>query len=599
MKKLLLSIFALGVLGSSYAENVLQNVYSRECISLNGLWNYQVDPFDNGYYDYRLQPSPNGFFKNQKPKDKTELVEYNLDTAPTMYVPGDWNTQDDMLFYYEGSVWFKRDFEFSKQGDNKTFLYFGAVNYFCNVYLNGEQIGTHEGGFTPFNFDVTDKLKEGKNFLVVRVNNTRKPENVPTVNSDWWNYGGITRDVMLVNVPKVYVDDYSIQMPKGENNRIVGYVQLNEKASRSVVVEIPELKIKQSLQTNADGKAEFSVKAKPTLWSPENPKLYEVTITCGKETIEDKIGFRTIEVQGKKLLVNGKETFLRGISIHEEAPYRAGRVTSREEAVVLLTWAKELGCNFVRLAHYPHNEYMVRAAEEMGFFIWSEIPVYWTIHWGNPTTYANAEKQLVDMIARDKNRCGIIVWSIANETPHSDARDSFLKNLSQKARQMDNTRLISMAMEVTGIQNGVGHVADNMNEYVDIVSFNNYLGWYGGTLDDLKTTNWEIPYNKPFFISEFGGGALQGLHGDKDTRWSEEYQDELYKNTLEMYERQDGWIGTSPWILMDFRSARRQLAGIQDFYNRKGLISNRGIKKKAFFTLQSFYKKKAEEYKNK
>ncbi|MBQ8056035.1 MAG: beta-glucuronidase, partial [Paludibacteraceae bacterium] len=366
MKKLLLSIFALGVLGSSYAENVLQNVYSRECISLNGLWNYQVDPFDNGYYDYRLQPSPNGFFKNQKPKDKTELVEYNLDTAPTMYVPGDWNTQDDMLFYYEGSVWFKRDFEFSKQGDNKTFLYFGAVNYFCNVYLNGEQIGTHEGGFTPFNFDVTDKLKEGKNFLVVRVNNTRKPENVPTVNSDWWNYGGITRDVMLVNVPKVYVDDYSIQMPKGENNRIVGYVQLNEKASRSVVVEIPELKIKQSLQTNADGKAEFSVKAKPTLWSPENPKLYEVTITCGKETIEDKIGFRTIEVQGKKLLVNGKETFLRGISIHEEAPYRAGRVTSREEAVVLLTWAKELGCNFVRLAHYPHNEYMVRAAEEMG-----------------------------------------------------------------------------------------------------------------------------------------------------------------------------------------------------------------------------------------
>jgi len=597
MKSFKILILLLSVCFCTQAGNVLQNVYSRQNQSLNGSWNHIVDPFDNGYFDYRMNISNNGFFKNQKARNQTDLVEYNFDTAPIIRVPGDWNTQFEKLFFYEGSVWYKKDFTFEIKKGEKVFLYFGAVNYFTNVYLNGQEIGTHEGGFTPFSFDITGKIKNGKNFVVLRVNNERKPDMVPTVNFDWWNYGGITRDVLLVSVPGLFVDDYLVQLEKGKYDKISGFIKLNEaREGVEVEIEIPELKLSKKLLTGQNGEVSFSLNAKPKLWSPESPKLYDVKIKNGNEVLCDKIGFRQIETKGKQVLLNGKHTFLRGISIHEEAPYRQGRFYGKEESLILLNWAKELGCNFVRLAHYPHNEFMVRAAEEMGIMVWSEIPVYWTIDWGNKSTYANASNQLNEMMDRDKNRCSVVIWSVANETPHSDARDKFLDGLASQVRSKDNTRLLSMAMEVTGTKNNVSQVKDYMSKYVDIISFNNYLGWYGGSLEDLLTRTWDIPYDKPIFISEFGGGALQGFHGDKTVRWSEEYQEELYKNTLAMYNKIDGFSGTSPWILMDFRSTRRQLNGIQDFFNRKGVISERGIKKKAFYVLQDFYKMKEKEF---
>ena len=596
--KTLLLLAALLCGGSLHAQTVLQNVYAHKHQSLNGSWQTIVDPFDAGFYDYRLKESSNGFFKNRVAKSKQDLVEYDFVPAEQLYVPGDWNTQRPELFLYEGSIWYKKDFNYQRKPGTRLFLYFGAANYLTHVYLNGEKLGMHEGGFTPFNFDITDRVKDGANFVIVRVNDDRKPENVPTVNSDWWNYGGITRDVLLVETPETYVDDYRLDLAPGRYNQLAGYVQLNQaKAGQTVTLAIDELKVKETLTTDAQGRATFTLKAKPTLWTPEQPKLYDVRLTCGEETLADRIGFRRIETQGKSILLNGKKTFLRGIAIHEEAPFRAGRVANEAECRTLLRWAKELGCNFVRLAHYPHNEAMVRLAEEMGLMVWSEIPVYWTIHWNNPDTYRNAERQLTDMINRDKNRCAVIIWSIANETPHSDARDRFLGDLATHAREMDGTRLLSMAMEVSGTKENTNQVHDNMSRYVDIVSFNSYLGWYSGTMQDLNARQWDIPYDKPFFVSEFGAGALAGRHGDKDERWTEEYQAELYRLTLQMYDRVEGFAGTSPWILMDFRSARRQIHGTQDFFNRKGIISNRGEKKQAFYVLQEFYRQKAEEYK--
>lgn len=606
MMKTTLFAALLSAAVNSYAQNaaqdstplVLQNVYSRNVTSLNGTWQTIVDPFDAGFYDYRLAESNNGFFKNQQPKNPSDLVEYDFSLAEQLTVPGDWNTQRDELFFYEGSIWYKKDFSYNRKAGTKVYLYFGAVNYLAYVYLNGEKLGVHEGGFTPFHFDITDRVKDGNNFVVVRVNNDRRPENVPTVNSDWWNYGGITRDVLLVETPETSVDDYRLELAAGKYNELQGYVQLSKPlAGEQVSLRIPELKIDKQLTTDEQGRAEFSLKAKPALWSPESPKLYDVSIAHGTEVLNDRIGFRRIETKGKDILLNGKKVFLRGISIHEEAPFKQGRVSNEAECRTLLNWAKELNCNFVRLAHYPHNEKMVRMAEEMGFMIWSEIPVYWTIHWDNPDTYRNAHHQLTDMMDRDKNRCGIIIWSVANETPHSAARDKFLSNLAKTVREKDNTRLISMAMEVSGTDNNTSRVHDNMSSYVDIISFNNYLGWYGGKVEDCATRRWDIPYDKPFFVSEFGGGALYGLHGDKTQRWTEEYQAELYRQTLNMYNRVEGFAGTSPWILMDFRSARRQLHGIQDFFNRKGVVSDKGEKKQAFYVLKDFYKQKMEEQK--
>ena len=597
MKKLLDSIMlVVGLLFpttlAAGSLPLIQNVNAYESMSLNGEWNYIVDVQEEGYYDYRMKPTRWGFFQNAKPQRPEDLIEYDFDKSPVMQIPGDWNTQDERLFFYEGTVWFKKSFQAVPMSDCRTLLYFGAVNYDCRVWVNGKEAGHHVGGFTPFNFDISDLLREGENVVIVKVDNKRHAEDVPTQIFDWWNYGGITRDVKLVKVSPVYLEDYNLQLTSLEDRQISFSVKLNKpEANHTVTLAIPELKIKKTLTTAADGTAAISMKAKPQLWSPENPKRYQVEITLDNSTIADSIGFRKIETRGKQILLNGQPIFLKGISIHEEKPNGGGRANSPEDARTLLSWAKELGCNFVRLAHYPHNEYMVREAERMGILVWSEIPCYWTIAWTNPATLDNARQQLTDMIRRDHNRANVIIWSIANETPHSAQRDAFLGTLAKHARSLDDTRLISMAMEVTGASNYVNRLNDNMNEYVDVVSFNQYIGWYRDVNDAPKMT-WEIPYNKPVIISEFGGGARYGYHGAKNQRWTEEFQENLYRENTAMLDKIDGLSGTTPWILKDFRSPRRVLPGVQDYYNRKGLFSDKGERKLAFYVLQHWYEGK-------
>ena len=604
MKKLL-STFCLlgGALMASAQETampLIQNVQAYEAMSLNGEWNYIVDVQEEGYYDYRMNPMRNGFFINAKPKRPEDLIEYDFDKSDVMQIPSDWNTKDERLFFYEGTVWFKKSFQAVPMTDCKTLLYFGAVNYDCHVYVNGKKAGHHIGGFTAFNYDISDLLVEGENTVIVKVDNKRHADAVPTQIFDWWNYGGITRDVKLVKVPMVYLEDYNLQLLKGEakgkKRQITFSAKLSKpEAGHTVTVSIPELKLKKTFTTDADGQVQssiFNIQSKALqLWCPENPKLYRVDISLDTSTISDEIGFRTIETRDKQILLNGKPVFLKGISIHEEKANGGGRANSVEDAQTLLSWAQELGCNFVRLAHYPHNEYMVREAERRGIMVWSEIPCYWTIAWTNPDTYQNAQNQLRDMIARDHNRANIIIWSIANETPHSTQRDQFLGRLAKYARSQDSTRLISMAMEVTGASNYVNRLNDNMNEYVDVVSFNQYIGWYRD-VNDAPKMRWEIPYNKPVIISEFGGGARYGLHGAKNQRWTEEFQENLYKENTAMLDKIEGLSGTTPWILKDFRSPRRVLPGVQDYYNRKGLFSDKGEKKLAFYILRDWYKTK-------
>ena len=572
-------------------SNILQNIDSREKITLNGMWDIIVDPLENGYYNHRLQVMDDGYFKNAKMQSPSDLIEYNFDTSLQLMVPGDWNTQMDKLYYYEGTVWYKKDFSYSANKDESAFLYFEAVNYEAIVYLNGERIGKHVGGYTPFQFEVTDKLKEGNNFVVVKVDNKRKRENVPTVNQDWWNYGGITRSVHLITTPKSHIADYSIQLPKGTTNTIEGWVSVtNGKDGDAVSLSIPELK-KTVSSVLKNGTANFSIKAKPELWEPKNPKTYKVVLKTSTDEITDNIGFRTIGTNGSKILLNGKQIFLKGISIHEEAPFKTGRVASKEECKILLEWAKELGCNFIRLAHYPHSEVMVREAEKMGFMVWSEIPVYWTIQFENKDTYANAKNQLTEMISRDKNRAAVVFWSMANETPESEARLTFITDLAEQARKLDNTRLITAALDTQGYGDDGNLIEDPLGKAVDVIGINNYCGWYVGATETCAKLKWASAYNKPMIMSEVGGGALFGLHGKKNERWTEEYQAEVYKTNIEMMRNIDFLAGLSPWILMDFRSSRRPLRRIQDDFNRKGLISEQGMKKQAFFILRNYYLK--------
>lgn len=591
---LLLAFAAIVGVCNTFAQDTapISNVWGRKLMSLNGKWNYLVDMQEMGFYDYRMNETPWGFFRNAKAVHPSDLVEYDFDKSPSMDIPGDWNTADKQLFFYEGCVWFKRSFRYVHKRGRRALLYFGAVNYQAVVYVNGKKVGTHEGGFTPFDYDVTDELKDGENVVIVKVDNKRRRENVPTQIFDWWNYGGLCRDVMLVDVADVHVDDYDIQLAKSNPRKVVCHIKLNkEVAGERVTIRIPELKLRTTLLTNAAGEATVALKAKPQLWSPEQPKLYKVLLATPCDTIADEIGFRTIETRGKQILLNGKPIFLKGVTLHDEAPIRHGRLRTTEEAHQLLAWAKEMGCNFVRLAHYPHNEKTIREAERMGLMVWDEIPCYWTIAWENEATYRNAEMQLRDMIKRDRNRANVVVWSVANETPHSDARDRFLRKLLRYARSQDSTRLISLAMEVTSAKNYENTLQDNLHDEIDVVSFNQYVGWYRD-INDAPKMKWTIPYGKPVVVSEFGGGALAGYHGDKQQRWTEEFQENLYKENLAMLDKIDGLVGIIPWILVDYYSPRRPLYGVQDWHNRKGLISEKGEKKKAFYVVQAWYKEK-------
>lgn len=580
---------------------LIANVSARKTISLDGVWNTIVDPYETGLSSH--------FHENAKPKSKSDLIEYDFDRSPKLKVPGDWNSQRESLLFYEGPLWYQRYFSYSKHEHTRTFLYFGAANYLARVWLNGKKLGEHVGGFTPFNFEVTDQIAEGENSVVVEVDNTRRADGVPSSHTDWWNYGGLTRSVQLVEVPSVFIQNYSIHLAKSRSD-LQGWVQLSGAKQGTEVtikifhvianhegVDVSSEEDEEKSTSDESGLATFNFPAKVVLWSPERPELYEVEVFGGNDRVTDNIGFRTIETRGTQILLNGKPIFLRGVCLHEEAPFRGGRAFSEEDDRTLLTWAKELSANFVRLAHYPHNEEMIRLADQMGLLVWDEVPVYWEMDFQNPATLENAKAQLRDVITRDHNRAAVALWSISNETPISPARNQFLKSMSEYARELDNTRLITSASDKAEHPDDQ-HAAlnDPLGEYLDVIGLNEYVGWYGKFRpDDADEMQWTFKYPKPVIVSEFGGGAPFGMHGDNDARFTEEYQANLYRHQIEMLWKIPALAGMTPWILMDFRSPRRTLAGVQDYYNRKGLISDRGQRKQAFYVLQKFYQEKAQE----
>jgi beta-glucuronidase len=569
------------------------NVSARHCTNLNGKWQVIIDPAGAG--DWRQ------VWKERKPEKKTDFFEYSFEGGPVFNVPGDFNSQMTELKYFEGTVWYKKSFDYNPDKNKRLFLHFGAVNYLANVYLNGNLLGKHEGGFTPFQFEITNSVHYGENTIVVRVNNQRLKDGIPGLGFDWFNYGGITRDVNLVETDNSFISDYFIQLKKHSFNEVQGWVKLNGAHSRqNVEIKIPELKIVYKSKSDDTGLAEVKFSSGFDLWSPENPRLYKIIIQCETDTIVDNIGFRSIEAKGSKILLNGEPVFLKGINIHEENPFRAARAFSESDASILLTWAKELGCNMVRLAHYPHNEYMIRFAEKMGIMIWDEIPVYQQVEFSTPGVSDKMDLMMREMVNRDKNRCGVIVWSLSNETSPSPSRDRALVNLSDKCRQLDSTRLITSVINDQHYNNNAINVWDTLYRHFDIISLNEYLGWYvpwQGRPEDVK---WNfVCKDKPIVISEFGGEALYGNNkGPKDeaASWSEEYQEQIFKDQVEMLKAIPDLCGTFPWLLVDYRSPGRMHPVYQNGWNRKGLLSDHGDKKKAWYILKAYYESTKNNY---
>jgi beta-glucuronidase len=581
-------------------DESLGNLFGRERINLSGEWRYIVDPLQEGLATNESSRYIFAAEKRQEPGGA--LFEFDWDQQRVMQVPSDWNSAAPELELYQGMVWFRRTFDFFPDPDKRYFLYFEAADYHARVWFNGERVGKHEGGFTPFAFEITNRFSESnRNAVTVAVDNTHTALTLPEVAYDWWNYGGITRPVWMVEVPKTFIHSYFIRLADdGQSIAVDLRLDGSKAVGAEVTVSIPELALEEEAKTGSGGTASFTL-APDHLerWSTSNPKLYRVVVTSPLDTIEEEIGFRTVEVRGRDILVNGEPTFLRGISIHEESLGPVGtRKMDWTQAESLLRLAKEeLGCNFVRLAHYPHSERMTRAADKLGLLVWSEVPVYQEIAVTHPSTRELAVGMISENVLRDRNRASIIVWSVANETPINDARNAFLGEMIDRVRELDPTRLVSAALDRTRKEGDVIIVDDPLGEHLDILAVNEYEGWYGDRhIDHITDIRWETPYEKPMMFSEFGAGAKAGHHGPRHERWTEEYQEYFYRQTLEMAENIPFLRGASPWILKDFRSPRRFHPLYQDFWNRKGLVSESGAKKLAFPVLSDWYARRAVDW---
>ncbi|WP_370335011.1 glycoside hydrolase family 2 protein [Parvularcula marina] len=592
-------------------EFVVTNAASRDGQDLSGSWSYSIDPYRDGLYGFHGSPSGYGHqrFDPQDVDTATRrapaaLFEYDMARSPRVTLPSSWTNHAPEMRHYEGLVWYSRTFETKKKRGERSFIRVGAANYTARVYLNGELAGTHEGGFTPFTFEVTDLVKSGENNVTIGVDSQRTDRSVPPPVTDWETYGGITRPVQFITTPETFIDDAWVRLdPDNRHIRVTVRLDGPKAADQPIRLSIEELGIDLHEETNADGiwTAVFPAPERLVRWSPEIPKLYDVTITTGEDELAERIGFRTISVEGEDILLNGKPVYLRGISMHEEELGRdPSRVMTEAAARALLTEIKDgLNGNFVRLAHYPHSESTVRLADEMGLLVWSEIPVYWRIDWEDQGTLDAARAMLAENILRDRNRASVVLWSVANETPVSEARNIFLNMLIDDVRALDDTRLVTAALLTSQSDQGDGEVArvdDPLVTSLDVMAVNTYNGWYGNVpLAEVHEISWVSDHGKPMIFSEYGAGAQAGFHEAKNPRkFTEEYQAEYYRQTLAMADRVPFLRGMSPWILKDFRSPRRQHPIYQQGWNRKGLISETGERKEAFGILAAYYRTMTE-----
>lgn len=549
----------------------------RKTISLNGTWNYAID-------QYNTCLRQKWFKEYYKDADgRTLPVDFSFDEWPTVELPCNMNLVEKEFFWYEGPFVFTRKFKWEKEEDEKVLLRIGAANYKARVFVNGEYAGMHLGGNTPFVLDITALLKEDNRVIIV-CDNTRHHWQVPTENTDWFNYSGIYRDIEIIRLPKSYIKDLRINLvPGSEFGKIEVSVE-TEGPGEYVNIQIPELDINEDIViSNNKGKCIFE--KTPSLWTTKTPKLYDVAATFINDTVSDRVGFREIKVVGRDILLNGEPLFLHGISMHEDIESH-GKALTDEDRLESVRIAGELGANFIRAAHYPHHENLAKLCDEIGMMLWEEIPVYWAIEFENKETYKDAENQLKELIKRDYNRASVIIWSVGNENADSDPRFRFMGSLADFAHDYDKTRPVSAACLVDGETNSI---KDRLADKLDIIGQNEYLGWYSPNFDDLPKLFENSNPSKPVIITECGADAMPGYHGTIEEKGTEECQAYVYEKQIEVIKTIPYIKGMSPWILFDFRCPRRT-SSIQLYYNRKGLCtSDRAYKKPAFEVLRKFY----------
>ncbi|HUN11122.1 MAG TPA: glycoside hydrolase family 2 TIM barrel-domain containing protein [Rhabdaerophilum sp.] len=545
----------------------------RPVLALDGIWRFVLDLHDEGLRQrwYAEEPGPMG--------EWVLPLDYDDGDWQRAPVPSCWNVLKPEWFYFEGSGWYSREIDLpAPEAGRRLFLRCGAANYAARVFLNGVFVGEHLGGSTPFFVELTGTARQGRNTLRIQVENRRTSDRVPMNHTDWFNYGGLYRDVALVSVPAVFIRDFGVALVPGSNGRrIFVEVELSESVDAEAVARIEGLEECVVVPVRR-GRGRVEIDCAPRLWHPDTPHLYAVSITAGEDRVTDRIGFREIRVEGERLLLNGEDLFLRGICVHED-DIGLGKATSEEDLRRRFRHVRALNANFVRLSHYPHHERAAEIADEEGILLWEEIPVYWAIEFDNPATLADARNQLLELIRRDRNRASVIIWGVGNENHDSDARLAFMSRLAETARAADPTRLISAACLIDREE---FRIADRLADVLDVIGINEYFGWYEPGFDGLERLLARSAPGKPVVITETGADGLAGHRDPQGRIYSEEHQARILTEQLTVLSGASYVRGICPWILYDFRAERRQTA-LHRGYNLKGLIgADKKTRKQAF-----------------
>lgn len=566
----------------SFTHEGMVAVGGRVCLSLDGPWQFTLDLFDEGLRQkwYADEPaSPTSWIK---PRD------YDAGAGGTLEVPSCWSMARSEWRLFEGGAWYTRMLEYTPREDApRTVLRIGAANYQARVFLDGQFLGTHRGGSTPFFVELTEHLRAGQRHrLQIQVDNRRERHRVPMNHFDWFNHGGLYREVALLALPRVFIRHASLHLvPDGRFSQLRLDLQLSDAIDTEAEVLIPALGVHDRVLVKG-GRAAATIPAQPSLWSPDTPTLYEVSFRCEGDAVVERIGFREVRAVGTQVLLNGAPIYLKGICVHED-DVLLGKVSTESDVRRRFADAKALGCNFLRLSHYPHHEHVAKIADELGFLLWEEVPVYWAIQFENPATLSDARNQLLELIRRDANRASVILWGVGNENADTDARYAFMRALADAAREADPSRLIGAACLINREH---FRIEDRLAQHLDVIGLNEYFGWYEPDYDGLRQLLANSRPGKPVIISETGADALAGHRGGPRELFTEDCQAEIYRQQIAMAGEAPYVCGMTPWLLYDFRSERRQTVFNRGF-NRKGLIAEDKLTRKlAFEVLADHYR---------
>lgn len=571
--------YARGFEADRVGADTLVTIGGRPVIDLGGEWRMTLDLFDEGLRQrwYELDDTP--------PSQWAVPRDYEIEAGDLVPVPSCWNVLKPEWLHFEGAAWYTRDFDWrpERSGEHAV-LHLGAANYAALVFVDGVFVGGHRGGSTPFAIDLGDRLAPGPHRLQIMVENRRRPDRVPMHHVDWFNYGGLHREVSLLRLPALHIRRTTATLlPDGRTIRFA--VALSRPVAATVRVEIAEIGLTAEISVD-DGTGSLDVEATIEPWSPSRPKLYDVAFDLDGDVQRDRIGFRTLERVGTEIRLNGEPILLKGVCVHED-DLALGRVSTEDDVRRRFADARDLGCNFLRLAHYPHHEHVARTADELGFLLWAEIPVYWAIDFGDPDTLADAENQLAELILRDGNRASIAIWGIGNENADTDARLAFMAHLAATARKLDPSRLVGAACLIDRERFAI---ADRLAEHLDVIGLNEYFGWYEPDFAGLDRLLANSTPDRPVIVSETGADAVCGHRGAGRVLFSEDWQATFYTEQVRRLAATPYVAGMAAWLLYDFRSPRRQ-TGFQKGFNRKGLIAeDKRTRKLAFATLAELYR---------